>query len=170
MTANQKALIAFIVGLLVGVGATWLWYEKGSGAAMKAAETPLTGEMSDVSPESSQVAASVAGVSVSGEGSISVLPQPAGMTVAIAQVVMPQSGWVVIHEDNAGAPGRVLGAQRFDMGTFTGAVDLLRGTVAGGIYYAMLHADDGDRQYDTKKDPAMLSLDGTIIMTTFMVQ
>lgn len=98
------------------------------------------------------------------QGKIAVGDQAGGKTVTITSVSLPSSGWVAVHEDATGRPGKILGAQRFSKGTHAkGVVELLRATENGKTYYAMLHDDDGDRTFDPKKDT------GTAVMTKFNV-
>jgi hypothetical protein len=78
--------------------------------------------------------------------SVSVLaqdPNPLNRVV-IEQVVYGANGWIVIHEDNAGQPGAVLGRTRLMPGvTRNVAVTLSRDAVDGETLYAMLHKDEG---------------------------
>ncbi len=108
------------------------------------------------SPEGSSAGpnkGTIVSVSVPTAASISVSDQAAGEMVTLGRVDMTVDGWVVVHEDRDGAPGNILGAQRFDAGSYSGgSVELLRPTVAGGKYYVMLHADDGDKMYDHTLD------------------
>ncbi|MBI2056098.1 MAG: hypothetical protein HYT37_01855 [Candidatus Sungbacteria bacterium] len=100
-------------------------------------------------------------------GKIAMNEQAAGMSVAVANVSLPVSGWVAIHEDAGGKPGKILGARRFEKGTHAGVVELLRKTEDGKAYYAMLHADDGDRLFDAKKDMPMKDVSGAAVMAKF---
>lgn len=103
-------------------------------------------------------------------GKIAVSEQAAGMSVKIASVYLPVAGWVAVHEDAGGTPGKILGARRFEKGAYTGvAVELLRGTENGKIYYAMLHTDDGDRAFDAKKDALVKDASGSAVMVKFTI-
>lgn len=104
-----------------------------------------------------------------GDDTIAVNDQPAGMKVSLALVVLSKDGWVAIHEDRAGAPGNILGAQRFAAGqSVSGAVDLLRATKEGNIYYAMLHSDDSDHIFEQSNDTPITDKQGNIIMVRFV--
>ena len=97
-----------------------------------------------------------------------VVDQTAGTRVLIASVAFTNDGWVVIHEDASGKPGRILGAQRFIAGNYKDvSVDLLRGTVAGESYSAMLHTDDGDHTFDDAKDVPVTNANGMPVMANF---
>ncbi|PIR47042.1 MAG: hypothetical protein COV07_01040 [Candidatus Vogelbacteria bacterium CG10_big_fil_rev_8_21_14_0_10_45_14] len=98
--------------------------------------------------------------------SVSVGNQMAGskvMTVAKTGATT----WVVVHEDRNGEPGNILGARRVEAGTTTTEVMLLRGTVAGGKYYVMLHSDNGDGKFDYKLDLPILE-GGMAVMSSFV--
>lgn len=94
--------------------------------------------------------------------------QPPGDSVLIDAVILVQNGWVVIHEDRDGSPGNILGARRLGEGLHTGEqVALLRGTVGGLTYYAMLHNEDGDGVFDHSKDLPLRNESNEIIMAQF---
>lgn len=100
---------------------------------------------------------------------ISVSNQASSMQVLLTAATLEHAGWAVIHEDRGGKPGNILGAQRLNGGTHSNViVDLLRGTNAGGIYYAMLHGDNGDRTFDYKVDVPLIDGTGNPVMVRFM--
>jgi hypothetical protein len=90
-----------------------------------------------------------------------------GNIVYISSVQLAQPGFVVIHKDNAGTPGAVIGYQYFDKGINPGKITLTSPTVDGGIYYAMLHSDNGDKKFDSVKDIPLKDASGNIIMKLF---
>lgn len=99
---------------------------------------------------------------------INVVDQKPGTMVSIGSVDMPVNGWVVVHEDRGGVPGNILGAQRFDAGSYAGGqIELLRTTLIGGQYYVMLHADDGDKLFDHKMDMPLAATAGKVSATFF---
>ncbi len=84
-------------------------------------------------------------------------------------VAFAVDGWVAIHEESDGKPGRILGARRFGIGiNQSGSVELLRPTQEGKVYFAMLHADDGDRQFDHTKDLPLADPQGNVILMRFV--
>lgn len=106
---------------------------------------------------------------LAGENAIAVNDQPPGMAVAISFITFAHDGWVVIHEDRDNKPGNILGAQRFNAGERqSGSVELLRATEPEKVYYAMLHSDDGDRQFAREKDLPIADPQGNIIMMRFI--
>ena len=113
----------------------------------------------------------IASVGIPSSTKVVVSDQTAGTLVAIGAVDMSVNGWVVVHEDRDGAPGNILGAQRFDAGSYTGGqVELLRATVAGGKYYVMLHQDNGDKMFDHILDLPYKSSESAYVMATFIAK
>ena len=148
--SSQKTIIIATISFIVGFGLAWL---------ISVNKDSVRG-VSQTEKE--------AGGSALVHNVISVNDQPEGVRVALNAVSFEESGWAVIHEDDTGKPGRILGAQLFDKGTTTpGTVDLLRGTLAGNTYYAMLHHDNGDHAFDPKKDEPIVGDDGLPVMMKF---
>jgi hypothetical protein len=90
-----------------------------------------------------------------------------GNIVYLSSVQLAQPGWVVIHKDNAGTPGAVIGSAYFEKGISPGKITLTSPTVEGGIYYAMIHSDNGDKKFDAVKDLPLKDASGNIIMKLF---
>ncbi len=94
--------------------------------------------------------------------------QPAGEGVFISRFSLDKYGWIAIHEDRNGVPENILGAARFSPDVHQGEVGLLRGTEDEGVYYAMIHADNGDKVFDLKNDTPVVHKDGEVIMARFI--
>src|SRR3989338_895756 len=62
----------------------------------------------------------VVGSTVPSTAKVSVSNQVAGDMVKLGSVDMTVDGWVVVHEERDGKPGNILGAQRFDAGSYAG--------------------------------------------------
>lgn len=90
-----------------------------------------------------------------------------GNVVYISSVTLANGGWVEIHKDNAGTPGEIIGSAYFNKGINPGKITLTKPTVEGGIYYAMLHSDDGDKVFNGEKDLPLKDSKGNIIMKLF---
>ncbi len=91
-----------------------------------------------------------------------------GNVVYISSVQLASPGWVEIHADNNGQPGSILGSMYYEKGINPGGkITLSKPTVEGGIYYAMLHSDDGDKKFDATKDLPLKDSKGAIIMKIF---
>lgn len=90
-----------------------------------------------------------------------------GNVVNISSIQLAKGGWVVIHKDANGQPGAIIGQTYFEAGLNTGRVTLSEVTREGGTYYAMLHADDGDKKFDAAKDLPLKDSNNSIIMQIF---
>ena len=90
-----------------------------------------------------------------------------GNIVYVSSVQLAKGGWVVIHKDSAGKPGDIIGSTYFADGINPGKVTLTSSTVEGGVYYAMLHSDDGDKKFDAAKDLPLKDSKGDVIMKIF---
>ena len=152
------ALLAGAAGFLVGRSRLRIPREERSQAG--------AGERSSAESEGG---ADVSGAVLTGGNAIAVNDQTPGATVMVSFVPLAQSGWVAIHEEADAKPGRIIGARRFDAGANqSGAVELLRPTEEGRVYFAMLHADDGDRQFDHAKDLPITDPQGNSILMRFI--
>ena len=107
------------------------------------------------------------------KSAIYVAEQSPGFSVSVSVVRLEKSGFVVIHEDAAEAPGKILGVSSLLPAGETKnllPITLLRATKDGEIIYAMLHADDGDGTFDAAHDkPVLDSVDGASMMTIVTV-
>ncbi|MEK9167940.1 MAG: hypothetical protein AAB769_01270 [Patescibacteria group bacterium] len=169
---RQNIIVALVVGILVGAGAYYLWDNRAAIKIKKDAASPnglMNNEEIDVSTMPVDGSATEM-IFTESANTVSAPDQPAGYRVVLNSVAIAKEGWVVIHEDAGGVPGNVLGAQRFDVGTYENSVvELLRNTTEGSTYYAMLHTDDGDKMFDLGKDAVMKNSQGAPIMTAFKV-
>ncbi|MCR4330658.1 MAG: hypothetical protein NUV49_02135 [Patescibacteria group bacterium] len=163
--SRNNLISTFLIGVLVGFGVYSMW---DNSAAVKSfvKQDGETQEKGDVMEESLNEGSLLdTNMEYSGVYTLSAQDQPAGLKVLIDSATMEEQGWIVIHEDRDGAPGNILGARRFEAGVSTGEVELLRNTVEGGIYYAMIHTDDGDGQFDHTKDLPLLENDAPVMVT-----
>lgn len=179
LTKSYPALvIVFVIAFLLGYGtSTRVVNRQKAGAAPKsgqsaATETDKTNEQktAEETEEGETDASALAQISATlgiGINTVSADDQPAGETVSVI-VKAEKDVWVAVHEDTGGKPGNILGAQLFTKGTTTGKIDLLRRLMAGRKYYAILHADDGDRKFDLAKDMPLAGSTGGVIADAFL--
>ncbi|OHA23967.1 MAG: hypothetical protein A3B11_01855 [Candidatus Taylorbacteria bacterium RIFCSPLOWO2_01_FULL_44_26] len=92
-----------------------------------------------------------------------------GNVVYVSSVQLARPGWVVIHTNENGKPGKVIGSSYFEAGINPGRITLTQPAVEGGTYYAMLHTDDGDKKFNETTDVALKDASGNIIMKLFRV-
>lgn len=170
---NQKTVVAFIAGLLIGGLLVWVFSvtdnKKTDGlqmdltpdenAEMNSEETEgtNTNTTSETTPSSPDA------VVAAGAGSITVDDQPAGVVVLLGEVKMPvENGWLVVHEVNDdGSLANALGAVRYSdaEGLKPTKIELLRGTVAGKSYRVVAYTENGDRVFD-KHDDMPITISG----------
>lgn len=141
--ANMTTIIVFIVAFLLGYGTSARIVNRNRAGAPTAQETIRMDTVNSL--------ADISAAGMEGINTIVTDDQPAGVAVAIT-VKIEKESWIAIHEDAGGNPGKILGAQIFPAGEHMGKIELLRGTEAGKKYYAMLHADNGDRVFDYRVD------------------
>ena len=101
-------------------------------------------------------------------GALIVVDQAPGDTVTVESVTLSSPTWVAVHEERTGALGNVLGAAWLPAGTHKNVtVELLRGTVGGGAYYAALYEDNGNKQFEYRTDKASSDSLGNHIVVRF---
>ena len=123
-----------------------------------ASEAPLSGS-----------AGSVSSTVATGENILVVSNQPAGDKVIVSMVSVGANGWVTVREtDGSGILGNILGARRFNAGKYFGeTIELLRGTKEGQVYAVVLHADDGDGEFEYTREVPVKDKGGNLISGTF---
>jgi hypothetical protein len=162
------AVVAFFAGFL---------FSRGLG---ENTASPLVRDYYDVSDTvtTTQITATTSAIensietkssSAIGGYSVRVDDQPAGIVVFLSSMSLRETGWIAVHEDREGAPGNILGAQRFFGGNYPqgGSVELQRGTQPDAIYYVMMHIDDGVDGFDHALDVPFQSKSGELIMDMF---
>lgn len=90
-----------------------------------------------------------------GTSAIYVAEQAVGRSVLVSVVRLEKPGFVVIHEDAADAPGKILGASSLLSAGETEnlpPITLSRTMRDGETVYAMLHVDNGDGAFDAASD------------------
>lgn len=158
-------VVAFWLGFLVG----WLITGRGTDQGL----SKFQGEENQLLSEQENAGATQESLLTSGEGNtIRGENQLAGRSASVSAVALDREGWVVIHEDNEGAPGAILGAAWLPAGSHENVeINLLRGTEAGRRYYAMLHHEinDGSENhlFNLEKDLPMQDARGNLIMISF---
>jgi len=89
-------------------------------------------------------------------------------TVTVAEVASPGPGWVVVHEDDDGAPGKVIGKILVGSGHSEGvAVPLERDIESGEVLFAMLHYDRGSIGEFDDADIPVVDAQGDPVMSQF---
>jgi hypothetical protein len=96
--------------------------------------------------------------------------QKPGRSVMLTRVVLEKPGYVVVHRDQAGKPGKVIGGSQ----VLTGTVDmqnvtLTEAVVDGDTLHAALYTDDGDNVREVPGADVAVEMDGQPVIATFMV-
>jgi len=136
------------------------------------ATTTAASATTDVSASVDQTAVAAAtavtadaGTTATG-GSLSMSDQPAGNTVVVSGMNLTGNSWVAIK----GANNWYLGAAWFPKGTTQGSISLLRNTVKGSTYTAVIFADDGSKKFDFHKLQQVTTADGKAVTASFTAQ
>jgi hypothetical protein len=123
----------------------------------KSAETPTLGENPTATSTDQNGAAN----------RIVMTDQYPGNIVYLSSVQVATSSWVVIHADNSGVPGKVIGSAHFDAGINPGKVTLSESMIDGKTYYAVIYTDNGSGKFDATKDVPLKDSNGQVIMKIF---
>ena len=139
----NKTVTIIIALLLVGLG-VFFFYQ------------PSTEE--EATPESTLLRV--------GENAIFVADQMPAETVMISFVDLAEVGWVVIHENNEGKPGIIMGNSDFLSSDETRdfSINLIRASVDSEQLFAMLHKDNGDGIFNAAEDTPVIDVDDTPVI------
>ncbi|MBI3627495.1 MAG: hypothetical protein HY220_01970 [Candidatus Sungbacteria bacterium] len=165
MYTNRQFVAGLAIAAVVAGGAGFL-----AGRYSLRQPVSTNGKTEETQYASSSLDLSSPSISSSSGGGYSIMvdDQKAGDSVVIKSVSMTDNGWAVIHEDKDGKPGNILGALYIGKGTSENKmIDLLRPTVLG-VYYAMIHSDNGDHQFDYQVDVPVMQ-EGHAVMERFVV-
>lgn len=152
-------LAAAVVGLVLGVLITWAFFT----------DAPSNAKTSNLQIPNLDLSGTTT-TSGSGQGVITVHDQPAGMQVVVVRADISEGQWIVIHEEQSGALSNVLGAARFVGGATTGTVELLRATMSGVRYHAVIYADNGDAVFSLEDDTPLRDASNALKESTFKAQ
>lgn len=167
--ANNMTTYAgiFVAGLIVGALLGW--------GVLEGRNTNSTASATDAA---AAAADSDTGITLPGSGPLQGLAIPAGqkagVSVSVSDIRVAKPTWVIIYDNAGGLPGKALGAQLFfpvgQGGQTSGAVSLVRNTVAGHSYLAGERIDDGDRVYNPAVDKLTVDSKGQPVTVQFSIQ
>lgn len=97
--------------------------------------------------------------------------QVAGASVMVDLVEFEEGGYVVIHEDKEGKPGKIIGVSEYlTKGSVSKlTVELDRNSQDGEVLYAMLHSDNGDRVYQAVDDLPIKDVRGGLVVAKSVI-
>jgi len=168
----KEYIITFIIGAVVGAFLMWLGIIGFTDVQTQEDvrhDVEIKGDV-DTDALHSRTPLSTDDLPVSEGNEFLIIPdQETGGEVFVQQVSLTQPGWVVVHElSDDGLLGNALGAQRFNSGTYSGAVSLLRVTEVENEYVAVLYRDNGDKRFDLDLDLPVLDTHQEIIQARFV--
>ena len=141
MSKRNGKLAIFAAGLIVGAFLVGSWLAGDSVATIIEAMSSHPSPASTASPETPP------------KDVIEVADQPAGDSVLVASVNVPNPGvWVAVREMNDGTLGNILGAKRARDPVTNISVPLLRPTLHNRTYAIVLYRDDGDGIFSYQTD------------------
>lgn len=107
-----------------------------------------------------------------GVDSIFMVDQKPGRFVNVSEIKFSKKGFAVIHEDQAGAPGKDIGnSNLLSAGTSRNiSVTLSRRSIAGESMYGMLHWDNGDGVYNVNTDLPARDKSGNAVQIKFNIR
>lgn len=161
---NFGIAVGVIIVILL-IGGIWWW------AATNEDETAVEGtQVGDEAAATGTEAVDSAPAAPS-EPALAGSAQAAGRpSVTIARAVLTAAGYIVVHADEEGQPGAMIGkSDLLEPGiyeNYTVIVD--RETAAGETLYAMLHSDDGSGSYEDTDQP-VIDIDGNVVLAALPV-
>lgn len=97
--------------------------------------------------------------------------QAGGDNVFIESAMFLDGGYVVLHTEDGGAPGAVIGASELLPAGITEnfLFDIDEEVVEGDVLFAMLHTDDGDGVFNSLLDVPVMNSAGAPIVVKFNI-
>ncbi len=165
---KSALIVLFLIGIILGAGGYYLFENSKSLNLVGKRNTNTTKKVKDNVIENNSTNVFITNSKVFSTDNIVIKNQPAGLRVIINSVALSNDGWVAVREDNNGEPGNILGARRFNTGIYKQElIELLRNTVEGETYYAVIYLDDGDKIFNYEKDIIVTDGSGNIIKSKF---
>ena len=157
------AAVVLVAGLIVGFLVGWYWPRDGASLTVDTTNLISTSTVSVV-PLPANVYETIEATS-----SVSVDDQKAGNLVFVKHTEVTKPTWIAVREMLGDVVGNILGAQMITSTSDDVPVTLVRGTVAGGKYAVFLYQDDGNGQFEFKKD-LMMEMNGEPVAAIFVAQ
>lgn len=178
--SNTRAWIIAGVIIVLLIGGSWWMIARRSGSDATDAVATSTGSVMTTASSSAAAPSNIGesfalasitpspSTTMSDSDSIAVSDQPAGEAVAITSLSFSSGhGWVAIWD---GTGKRFLGAARFSSSDASGTVPLLKPTVSGNVYEAILYADTADGSFDIHTNALIVGADNNPIAASFIAQ
>lgn len=103
------------------------------------------------------------------ENMINVENQIVDESVRVKEAILNQSGFIVIHKDSSGAPGKIIGISNLlEPGDYSGIkIDTSEEVQDGDRLYAMIRKDNGDSVFDTQEDNPITNKEDDLVFARF---
>lgn len=149
--SSKGLIIGIIVVVIVGVF-VWRYFSSKTGP-----NEQINGNQNE----------QVAGI----EDSIFVANQRPGRFINVGRAALSKRGYVVIHQEEEGAPGAIIGfGNLLSAGESRNiSVTLNRNSVSGEGLYAMIHWDNNNGTFNPAEDAAATDKNGNAVMIKFMI-
>ena len=141
-----------VAGLIIGFIVGWFWQKSSSESTFVDDLLNSTSTTTSLIATSTVPALEVTYKTIDMPAFVSVDDQRAGSLVFIKHVEISKPSWIAVREIVNGSIGNILGAEMVASATDDVPVTLLRPTVTGQKYAIFLYQDNGDGQFDSKKD------------------
>lgn len=165
---NQKTIVSFVVGLLIGGLLVWAFSGPTDSDQEKAEkmtdDNNAAMEVSEATSEGDTAAPKLA----VGNGEIIINDQPASMTITVKKAIYPVSeGWIGIRTFENEELSNILGVNRFSesQGLIPESIELVTPTIAGKTYAVVVYEEDGDFDFSLAGDKQLET-----IFTTFTAE
>jgi len=160
---NQKTIVAFAAGLLIGGLLVWVFggspntenADTNQTDTQEASEEIELGDIEETEDEDTEDAAEIKPAMQTGDGEIDVAAQKAGNKVALTSATFPSDeGWVGVRDYVNGQPAGLLGVARYskEQGLIPEEVILQRSTQTGKTYAVVFYKENGDRVFSLAND------------------
>jgi hypothetical protein len=140
-----------VAGLIVGFLVGWFWQKNVSQSAINDEEQG-NASTTEVLSTSTVPALATTYQTIVAPAFVSVDDQRAGGLVFVKHVESTNPTWIAVRDIDGQSVGNILGAAMVTGASDDVPVTLLRPTVAGEKYAIFLYQDDGNGQFDFKKD------------------
>jgi hypothetical protein len=161
---NQKTIVAFAAGLLIGGLLVWVFGGAPKADApqddVNATTTEEVGEEIEVNDatttdEDADDEDSATPVMSTGTGAVELNDQEAGTRVSLESATFPSDeGWIGVRDYANGQLAGILGVARFskEQGLIPKEIILQRATKAGSTYAIVFYSESGDRVFSLADD------------------
>ncbi len=157
-TENQKTVISFIFGLLIGGLLVWAFLGGDNREHDKRNDDRKSDETASSTAAKEEVMEQTTNATPTlnvGEGKVTLGDKKAGKSVPLTEVTWPiEEGWIGVREYTDGKLGYINGVIRFSKAgnVVPTSVPLVTPTVAGREYAVMMFTSGGDKSFNSATD------------------